>query len=168
MKQAPFRYAFDALLRKRRSDWRTVKLEEITAARVLEHRDAEVTQTRDQVRETESLLRQARRDGEPVDVLRERLLAAYLHHQRGMLVQRQHVFEQARDVHERVRSNLEGIARGIKSLEKHRMRREAEHRLLQQNIEQNRIDELWLLRQAGAAKAGLNIQAECGTTAGGE
>ncbi|MFL6180642.1 MAG: hypothetical protein ACJ74E_12485 [Actinomycetes bacterium] len=168
MKQAPFRYTFDALLRKRRSDWRTVKLEEITAARVVEHRDAEVTQTRDQVRETEYLLRQARRDGEPVDVFRERVLAAYLHHQRGMLVQRQQALEQARDVHERVRSNLEGIARGIKSLEKHRTQREADHRLLQQSIEQNRIDELWLLRQAGAAKAGADKYVECGTTAGGE
>ena len=88
MAESRFRYVLDALLRKRRSDWKTVKLEEATAAHVVERRDAEVHEVHGSVNTTEQLLRQGRRDGEAIDPLRQHILAAYLAQQRGMLTER--------------------------------------------------------------------------------
>lgn len=152
MSPSRFRYALDGLLRKRRADWKTVKMEETTIAQVVEQRVADANDAHRTVRETEQLLRQGRGDGETIDPLRQHIFASYLTEQRGVLGQRQQALKQARDVHEQIRSNLERIARGIRSLEKHRAQREADHRLLQEGIEQNRADELWLLQRRSNAQ----------------
>lgn len=140
-----FRYPLEALLKKKRSDWKTVKVEEVTASRVVDNRRADVDQARDGIDEVEQLLRHARRDGTGIDVVQQHLLGNYLTYQRSVLVRRQQALQQAREVHGRIRSNLDGVARGIKSLEKHRVGREAEHRTAQRQLEQKNLDELWLL-----------------------
>jgi hypothetical protein len=80
-------------------------------------------------------------------VARQEMLSKYLSQQRSELEQRYQALQQAKQVHERVAKNLEGIGRGIKSLEKHRGGKEVDHRFEQGKLEQKQIDELWLLRQ---------------------
>lgn len=123
-----------------------MKLEEVAAARVVDSRHAEAEQARGSMKETEQQLRHAQRDGMHIDLLQHHLLSGYLRHQRGVLHERELALNRAHALHERVRSNLDGIARGIKSLEKHRTGREAEHRLEQSSREQKGVDELWLFR----------------------
>jgi flagellar export protein FliJ len=147
MSSERFRYALDALLRRRRSDWKTAKMEETQASRVVERRDEEVGQARHGVAETEELLRETRRGGAAIDPARWHLLSGYLSLQRKSLEDRQRALTRAQEVHERIRSGLETISRGIKSLEKHRDHREADHKIEQGNREQKRVDELWLLRR---------------------
>ncbi len=147
MSSERFRYALEALLRRRRSDWKTVKMEETTASKVVDDRNSEVDQARGIVEETEQSLRHARRDGVEIDPNRQHLLAGYLSLQREVLGQRQHALGQAREMHERIRTSLEGVTKGIKSLEKHREQREADHNVQQGAAEQKRVDELWLLRR---------------------
>lgn len=147
MSSERFRYALEALLRRRRADWKTVKMEEAQAGSIVDRRNDEVDQAKGGVAETEQLLRQERRDGAAIDPRREHLLGGYLSLQRKGLEDSQRALKSARDMHERIRTNLEGISRGIKSLEKHREGREIEHKFEQGNREQKRVDELWLLRR---------------------
>ena len=151
-----FRYPLDALLRKRQSDWKSVKLEEVTAGRLVETRGTAVDQARGTLEGAEQLLRSARGAGTPIDPAQQLSLGNYLVHQRAALHEHRQALRQAQDLRERVRSNLDGISRGIKSLEKHRAARETNHRLEQDNLEQKRLDEIWLLgrsRGAGSERA---------------
>ncbi|HXF88970.1 MAG TPA: hypothetical protein VNK48_11510 [Xanthobacteraceae bacterium] len=143
-----FRYALEALLRKRRSDWRTVKGEEMAAGRVVDDRRAEVDRAQGGVAGTEQLLRQARRGGSAIDPEQQHLLGNYLAHQRLVLAERCAALARAREVRERISANLADISRGIKSLEKHRARREADHRAAEGRREEHVLDELWLLGRA--------------------
>jgi len=146
MAQKPFRYSLEALLRKRQFDWKAVKLEETTAERAVSHGAVRVEEARGTIEQAEELLREARRDGTPIDATRQELLLNYLGQQRLELQERQQRLQRSRDVHTQIQSNLDGIGRGIKSLEKHRAGRQAEHALTQYGIEQRGVDELWLLR----------------------
>jgi len=143
----PFRYPLDALLRKRRSDWKTVKVEETTAGQVVDGKNAETAEAKGSVAGTEDMLRESCRDGMRIDPLRHHLLSNYLSQQRTVLKQKHQALVKAREVHERVLVNLEGIGRGIKSLEKHREGKEEEHKFERKGLEQRQTDELWLLRQ---------------------
>ena len=147
MSKNRFHYSLEALLRKRRSDWKTVKVEETTAGEVVDRKTAEVTNTKDVVEGAEQLLRDACRDGMQIDPHRHHLLTNYLVQQRTVLKQKQQALVKAREVHDQVTENLVGIGRGIKSLEKHRTGKEEQHKFELNLQEQKVTDELWLLRQ---------------------
>lgn len=142
-----FRYPLDALLRKRRADWKTVKAEEATASQVVNRQNDEVRDAASSVSSVESTLRESFQSGMRIDPLQQELLSGYLSQQRSALKQKQQALTKAQEVHQQVATSLEGIGRGIKSLEKHREGRETGHRLEQHSLEQKQVDELWLLRQ---------------------
>lgn len=129
-------------------------MEEMTAARVVEHRGAEMNKAHGNVRDTEHLLRQARCDGEPIDTLRQRIVATYLAELRGQLIERERALKQARDVHAQIRVDLDDIGRGVKSIEKHRAQREHDYRLERERCDQAGIEELWLLRRRRGMRPG--------------
>jgi hypothetical protein len=155
MAAARFRYTLDALLRKRRSDWKTLKQEEVQAGRVVDSRQVEAQRARGTVAQAERLLRAGRRDGATIDPARQLRLSGYLAQQRAALADRERALAQAREVRERIRANLEGVARGIMSLEKQRAAREADYRREQGYVEQRRADELWLLGRSSGSQQRL-------------
>jgi flagellar biosynthesis chaperone FliJ len=142
-----FRYPLDALLRKRRADWKTVKTEEMTASRVVERHNQEVGAVKNSIDDVERTLRDSYQEGVPIDLSRQQLLSNYLSQQRHVLEQRQKALHKAKEVYQQVVNSLEGIGRGIKSLEKHRVGKEADHKVEQYSHEQKQLDELWLLKQ---------------------
>lgn len=147
MTEKRFHYSLEALLRKRRSDWKTVKVEEATAGKVVDKKNEEVTAAKDVVDGAEQLLRDSCQSGKPIDPQRHYLLSSYLSQQRKELTQKQQALAKAREVHEKVAENLSGIGRGIKSLEKHRTGKEEQHKFELSLLEQKLTDELWLLQQ---------------------
>lgn len=147
MKRLPFRYPLEPLIRKKRSDWQAVKIEEVTAGTLVDRRKTEVSKVRDDIDDAEQTLRQSWRNGMSIDPLQQQLMTTYLLQQRHLLKRHEGALEKARETHNRVLSSLETIGRGIKSLEKHRAGKEEVHQVEQSRREESAVDELWLLGQ---------------------
>lgn len=140
-----FRYSLDPFLKKRRLDWGCVKLDEARARAVVElHKNKEVS-VQDLINEVEQALRQSSKRGALIDRDLQQNMSSYLTQTYRGLGEIRKQLEQASKVHEQVTRDLNVIRQGIKALEKHKTRKQAEHSQEARRREYNQLDELWLL-----------------------
>ena len=146
-----FRYSLDPFLKKRKLDWAAVKIEEAQAKSVVDRREKEAASLLGAINEIEHRIRESAERGASIDRDQQQNTARYLKHTRGDLAEKRKQLDQASNVHEQIRKNLDAIRQGIKALEKHKTNKQAIHTHEALRRERDQLDELWLLRNGGRA-----------------
>jgi flagellar biosynthesis chaperone FliJ len=148
-KLSTFRYSLEALLKHRRWEQDSSALKERTARDVLSTRTQDARIAAAAVSGVESALRDSLKAGTLIDPRRHESLALYLTHARQALWAKARQVSNAEEAHEQTQRGLLQSVRAVRALERHKDDKQREFKRERGQIEQRKLDDLWLAGHPG-------------------